>query len=130
MSDSDGNADVAMAEVSDAFALSIASGMLSEVAKSLSERRVGTLACMLLVNGSFTYEDYDELVDMQDGTDSVKNRALAAAYRVSGNDEFTLENYAAELPPAAQVVSDAVDFFCPPERAGDQAYIGGVYTAA
>lgn len=118
-----------MAEASDVFTLSIASGALSKVAESLSERRVGTLACMLLVNGNFTYEDYDELVSVQDGTDSVKNRALAAAYRVSGNDEFTLENYAAELPPAAQVVSDAVDFFCPPKRAGDQAYIGRVYTA-
>lgn len=118
-----------MAEVFDTFESSIASGALSTVAESLSERRVGTLACMLLVNGSFTYEDYDELVGRQDGTDSVKNRALAAAYRVSGNDEFTLENYAADLPPTAQVVLDAVEFFCPPDRAGDQAYTGGVYTA-
>ena len=77
----------------------------------LAGRRKALLRAHRLAQGTFTGDDYAELLNFQVGTDTLWSRTLAAAYRSSGQDVFTLETYVGTLPIGAELHSPSANFF-------------------
>lgn len=84
----------------------------------LTGRRQALLRAHRIAQGTFTDEDYGELLAARGELDTMWTRTLAAAYLSSGQREFALEAYVDTLPSGAELHSPSADFYSISARAG------------